>query len=508
MSTTSGKYLAVKSFKDPLYGYVDIYSVLSPVIDSPLFQRLRWVKQTAFANLVYHGMEHSRFTHSLGVAHLAGEVVSTLGRNTVEYFQDRGSEGLAKSLLEGRAHFQLASLLHDAGHLPYSHASEVGVFDAVVFLDYGPARRLPLSHEEYTRSLVPYFAGLVEKDLEPLTGSSLEEDILAILGQPLASHKNSLGEELCAISVYNSLIAGGIDIDRMDYLHRDSLHAGVSYGRFDVDRLLRMLLAVPRLNSGYDCTTAVLDKGLTVVETFLLARFYMFSEVYLHRVVETYNSFYARLFALLMLNDVIGPMDRGGEIRIPLPDELREGDEEALEQWVLLDDLEITRLYRRVARGYVRLREHRWATRRLAQILSERGHPRTYRAFDDEKLWASYRAFLEKVGEYPGAPVGIYEELVELQRENPEVIVRPLNVDLKGLKSLRVYDRVNGMVTDAFTENGLDEYRGVIDRVRKLAEIGIYRVIIVSATKESDAYRRAIKLVHEAIKEIRRSEKR
>ncbi len=493
---------STRSFKDPLYGYVDVCSELVPVIDSPLFQRLRRIKQTAFANLVYHGMEHSRFTHSMGVAHLARDVIFRVADNTRFYYGIAGARRIADDLVEGSTIFQLAALLHDAGHLPFSHASEVGIHDARVFLEVREAEELPTSHEEYTMSLVNYFAERVGGEVSSkYTGRGLADDVALVLGRPSGIEEvDPLSK--CTLNVFNSLLMGGIDIDRMDYLQRDSLFAGVRYGLFDVDRLTRMLLATPLTGKGEaDCSIAVIDKGLTVVETFLLSRFYMFSEVYLHRVVETYNSVYARLFAIMLENRVIGPS--GSMLRIPLPSELEGNDEEALREWEKLDDLTMTFIIRSIAEGAVRLETHREEARMLAKTILERRHPRSYKAVDDYSLWATYKVFLEH-GPIDPSLEQVYRELVEIQRERPDIIVRPLQAGLETIKDILVFDREEGRVErieDVEDRGkGLEAYQAVVERIRKLANISIRRVIVLSASGYNEYFHRAVKLVEEARK--------
>ncbi|MET1101105.1 MAG: HD domain-containing protein [Pyrodictiaceae archaeon] len=497
-----------KSFKDPVHGYVDVCGELVPLVDSPVFQRLRGIRQTGFAYYVYHGMEHSRFNHSLGVAHLAREVIPFIAANTRLYYGSVGGHALAEALESTSLVFQAAALIHDIGHLPFSHASEAGISDGQLVFGAKSLESLPPRHEAYTLCLASHVAGLVEK-VEPVLTTSLEGDLKLILGGE-AGEATLEYIASCAASILNQLLAGGIDIDRMDYLHRDSLYAGVSYGLFDVDRLIRLLVASPILQKGssrlevdpLSCRVLVLDKGLSIVESFLLARFYMFSEVYLHRVVETYNSLYARLLALLGAEGVVGDLDYGVVLPIPRPEKIREGDEEALKAWIALDGNQVIGLIRSVAWGSIELRDYRGEARRLAEMILGRRHPKLLHAVDDRRLWASYKVFLETGGSpLPSRITSILRELVELQREDPLLIVRPLRVDLEAIKNISIYDRgiqgIREIRLEGKEENPLEE------RIRKLAEIGVYRVIAIAPKGHEKQLARARELLEEARKAAR-----
>jgi HD superfamily phosphohydrolase len=504
---------SLKSFKDPVHGYVDLCSRLKNVVDSWLMQRLRGIKQTGFAYLVYHGMEHSRFNHSLGTAHLARETLTFLAANTRLYYRDVGGSQFAESLLNSVEVFQLAALVHDIGHLPFSHASEAGIVEARRVFEVNEFEALPLRHEEYTYSLLGQVASIAEEaGVEPKFTGSLHKDLHLILhgyaGRPLA---RDYGSE-CVSHVLDQLIAGGLDVDRMDYLLRDSIYAGVRYGIFDVDRLVRVLIATPLLLeqdvkeereyrvSKSACQVAILDKGLSILETFLLARFYMFSEVYLHRVVEAYNSMYARLFALLAADGIIAPGSGGGELSIPSPSSLAKEDDSALEAWRELDDAAMISLMRRVATGKVKAASE---ARRLAEMILSRRHLRIYKVCEDRMLWGLYSDYLYKSSVNMELKP-LLEELIEMQRENPLLIIKPLRVDVVSLEKLNVYLRSEGRLID-LAEAVKGEGR---NRVDKLAQLGIYRIAVFADKSQEALADKVMKRLRDTSIELRRFEKR
>ena len=500
-----GACSSLKSFKDPVHGYNDICSRVAKVVDSWPVQRLRWIKQTAQAFLVYHGMEHSRFNHSLGAAHLAREVLGTVVGNTRLYYRGSGSD-LAAALESAVEVFQLAALVHDLGHLPYSHSSEVGVLDARLIYRAEGFDSVPAKHEEYTYSLLPTIAEIAEEaGLEPVFTSSLLEDLRHILqGGP--SPYRGPAAAWCASNVLHKLIVSGLDVDRMDYLLRDSIYAGVRYGVYDVDRLIRVLLATPLMldNGVVDarkaCNIAVLDKGVGILETFLLARFYMFREVYLHRVVEAYNSIHARLLGVLARDGVVTLMGRGGEAEIPLPMELEQGKPEAQEAWKQLDDLTMSNLYRRVARGSVPGASQE--ARRLAEMLMERHHMRTYRKLEDKKLWDTYRNYLDNPGLVPPEAKPLLDDLIEMQRRQPLLIIRPLRVDLVSLEEIGIFNRKTGSLETLGEAKDTD-----ITRLRKLAELSLYRIAVFAPRELESEAEKAVRKLEEVRNAIRKAEK-
>ena len=493
---------ALKSFKDPVHGYCDICSTVARIVDRWYVQRLRWIRQTGFAHLVYHGMEHSRFNHSLGVAHLAREVLGFMLGNARQYYPAAGS-GELNALEEAVEVFQLAALIHDLGHLPFSHSSEAGIQEASTLYQVEGFDRLPRRHEAYTQSLIPLVASdAVEAGIEPVFSDKLEEDLASIImgpGEP--GRSRGLASTWCATNVLNRLLAGGIDVDRMDYLLRDSIYAGVRYGVFDVDRLARTLIATPlvmgaegSVDSSESCSVAVLDKGVSIVESFLLARFYMFSEVYLHRVVEAYNSLYARLFALLARDQVITLLGGGGELQLPLPEQLTAMDQDALRAWESLDDTAMLTLLRRVRDGALPGKVSAEA-RKLADRLLNRRHPRTLLVIDDSELWGSYKAFLEGSRNMDQDRVQAFQQLIEIQRENPSIIVRPLRVDLLSLKDLRVYLRAERRTISL--EDAEAREAGKLGRLYKLAGLGVYRIAVFAYPEDAQEAAKAVQLLRQ-----------
>ena len=232
------------------------------LIDTAAFRRLARISQVGLVSLVYPAANHTRFEHSLGVY-----------RNALLYLQQLATDERFAALIEpidGEL-LLVAALLHDLGHWPFCHPIE----DISL-------PRVP-SHEVFGRGFL----------LEDEMASALRDDweidpqtVAALLADKLQHKKEKL---------LRSLLSGPIDIDKLDYLSRDSLHAGVPYGRhFDQQRLIGSLC----LNEAGD-GLALRDKGRTAAEMMVFARYVMFSEVYWHHAVRSATAMFQRAFFLL-----------------------------------------------------------------------------------------------------------------------------------------------------------------------------------------------------------------
>ena len=267
----------MKLIRDPVHGYIEVPDRLLPIVSNPLFQRLRYVKQTALAYMVYPGMNHTRFEHSLGVMHLSLEFL--------KYIRENSSLELDQEVMELIA---VTAMLHDVGHLPFSHTFEnaLQVARQVYGVDV---------FEKDKKTHVILGTQLIEKGL----ASDLEknfktfEDPVKFVTRVLMETPRNREEKLAHL-----IISNFIDADRSDYLLRDSYSAGVEYGQFDIERMKRFLYFENDM-------LVVLGKVLPIVEQFLLARMYMFQNVYFHSVVGMYNAILSQAIAQLLRDGII-----------------------------------------------------------------------------------------------------------------------------------------------------------------------------------------------------------
>ncbi|WP_237227207.1 HD domain-containing protein [Rubinisphaera sp. JC750] len=230
------------------------------LVDTVEFQRLQYISQLGLVQRVYPGASHSRFEHALGVYHNAARYLSHLRLD--ERFVSICTPKDAELLL-------VAALLHDLGHWPFCHPIE----------DMALAN-IP-DHEEFARE---YLLG--DGELNKVLRTVWDIDPLDVLDL-LVAHSDNPSRQLL-----RSILSGPIDIDKMDYLNRDSLHCGVPYGRnFDRNRLISSLI----INEAGD-GVAITSKGKTAAEMMVFARYVMFSEVYWHHAVRSATTMFARAF--------------------------------------------------------------------------------------------------------------------------------------------------------------------------------------------------------------------
>ncbi|MDY0404524.1 HD domain-containing protein [Virgibacillus sp. 179-BFC.A HS] len=225
-----------KVFKDPVHRYVHVRDrVIWDLIGTPEFQRLRRIKQLGTTNLTFHGAEHSRFNHSLGVYEVVRRIISV--------FKDYPNWDNDERLL-----CLCAALLHDLGHGPFSHS-----FEKVFKLD----------HEQFTQKII-LGDTQIHKILEKVQ-PGFAQDVADVIGKTYAN------------KLVISLISSQIDADRMDYLQRDAYFTGVSYGHFDMERILRVMRPMEE-------QAVIKSTGMHAVEDYIMSRYQMYWQVYFHPV--------------------------------------------------------------------------------------------------------------------------------------------------------------------------------------------------------------------------------
>lgn len=228
----------LKIFNDPIYGFVSLpYEIIYDLIDHPYFQRLRRIKQLGLTNLVYPGALHTRFHHAMGAMHLMGQAIDVI-RSKGHEITEEEAKGVT-----------IAILLHDIGHGPFSHALEHSIVNNV-------------THE----------------DISELFMSRLNEDFKGKLTLAINIFQNKYKKKFL-----HQLVSSQLDMDRLDYLNRDSFFTGVSEGVVSSDRIIKMLNVV-------NDELAIEAKGIYSIEKFIIARRLMYWQVYLHKTVLSAES--------------------------------------------------------------------------------------------------------------------------------------------------------------------------------------------------------------------------
>ncbi len=268
--------------RDPVHDFITVDTPERIVIDSRPVQRLRHIHQLALEYLVYPGAVHKRFEHALGVMELAGRVYDVITRNDLVTDSVRNSfPELSNDSQKDywRRVVRMAALCHDIGHLPFSHAAEEELLPQNT------------THEHMTAALI--LSDDMKQIWQSVVPPLLPDHILKLsVGKRyLPGITFSPWEELLS----EVIVGNAFGVDRMDYLLRDSLHIGVQYGRFDHSRLVDSLRILPTTDYSEDSdsippvTLGLELGGIQSAEALLLARYQMFSQVYLHPVRRAYD---------------------------------------------------------------------------------------------------------------------------------------------------------------------------------------------------------------------------
>lgn len=295
----------IHEIRDPIHNFIRIDSTERKVLDSRPFQRLRYIHQLGLTYLLYPGATHRRFEHSLGVMELASRVYDIITEPT-NIFHDSVREIIPDDydLQYWRRVLRMAALCHDLGHLPFSHAAEIEL------LPEG------WDHERLTVEIIH------SENMENIWSDiKIKSDDVAKLAVGPKKYKDpKFGEWETILS---EIITGNsFGVDRMDYLLRDSYHAGVAYGKFDHYRLIDTIRILPKTEDGsVEPALGIEEGGLHSAEALLLARYFMYTQLYFHPVRRIYD---------IHLRDFLKEWLPDGYFHTAIQDHLRLNDNEVL----------------------------------------------------------------------------------------------------------------------------------------------------------------------------------
>lgn len=233
--------------RDQIHGDVEFSDAEMKLINSRSFERLRYIKQLGFAEFEFPGATHTRYQHSLGVCKCVTDMYNAVIKNCPEFYREGDLELL-----------RFMALVHDMGHSPFSHASE---------------ELSHISHEERLTDILEY----EKKNI--ILAHNYDIESWDLINQVYNGEGLTYMSDTHLIALH-SFMDGFIDADKMDYLERDAINCGVSYGRFDRDALVNNLTMIKGDNGIYNI--ALKQNGVQALESFILARYYMFSQVYMH----------------------------------------------------------------------------------------------------------------------------------------------------------------------------------------------------------------------------------
>ncbi len=283
-----------KIINDPVYGFISIpYEIIYDILEHPYFQRLRRIKQLGLTHFVYPGALHTRFHHALGAMHLMQKAIRNLQYKGIDISPEEAEAAT------------IAILLHDIGHGPFSHALEHTIVNV---------------HHE---------------DLSVLFMEQLNEEFNGALSLAIKVFKNEYPKKFL-----HQLVSSQLDMDRMDYLNRDSFFTGVSEGVIGYDRIIKMLHV-------HNDEIVVEYKGIYSIEKFLIARRIMYWQVYLHKTVLSAEQMLIRFFERIKFLSIANtPLELPSSLHFFVKNKVSVTDFRAnrkryLDQFALIDDIDI-----------------------------------------------------------------------------------------------------------------------------------------------------------------------
>ncbi len=257
--------------RDPIHGFIVLDEWEQEIINHPVFQRLRRIRQLAWTDMVYPGASHTRFEHSIGVMHVVTRMFKNIRLRSEDILKNdlNYTDGGLDRVL---ALVRICSLMHDIGHGPFSHAAEE-------VMPTCEASGEAYQHESYSAEAVALMEDVINHPTNEKNYGITVQDIKDFLNGEVSDENRLL---------WRNLLSSQLDADRADYLLRDSHHIGVAYGHYDLDRLVSALMVA--IDPETDVPVlAVAEGGWHASEGFILARYMMFTQVYFHKTRRAYD---------------------------------------------------------------------------------------------------------------------------------------------------------------------------------------------------------------------------
>lgn len=304
------------SVRDPVHGFIAFNDWERNIIDHPAFQRLRRIRQLALSEFVYPGSNHTRFPHAIGTMDVATRMFDSIVSKQWDYLRNVRKYDEA-GIRRDRQIVRLAALLHDVGHSPFSHSGEA------LFPRNSETGRKH-HHEEYSSKIIETaFRQVIEQHPGNENYGIKASDVSNIVSGATDPTSPGSARRL----MWRPIITSQLDADRCDYLLRDSLHAGVSYGKYDLDRILDTINL--GLNESDDTVIAIEEGGWHAAEGLIIARYSMFTQVYYQRTRQAFDQHVENVMAKLLL-------DKYGRAEFPPPEEDKLDDYLGWDDWIVL----------------------------------------------------------------------------------------------------------------------------------------------------------------------------
>ena len=304
------------SVRDPVHGFIAYNDWERAIIDHSAFQRLRRIRQLALSELVYPGSNHTRFAHALGTMDVATRMFDSIVSKQWDYLRNVRKYD-ESGIRRDRQIVRLAALLHDVGHSPFSHSGEA-------LFPLNPASGRKHHHEEYSSKIIETaFCQAIEQHPGNENYGIKASDVANIVSGVTDPASPGSARRL----MWRPIVTSQLDADRCDYLLRDSLHAGVSYGRYDLDRILDTINL--GLNESDDTVIAIEEGGWHAAEGLIIARYSMFTQVYYQHTRQALDHHVEMVLAKLL-------EDKYGRPEFPTPEQSELDDYLAWDDWMVM----------------------------------------------------------------------------------------------------------------------------------------------------------------------------
>jgi uncharacterized protein len=326
----------VSEVRCPVHGFIGLTELERDIVNHPDFQRLRRIKQLGWTDYIYPGASHTRFEHSLGVMHLASRLYEAVVRSSEDTLKE-GFKYTDAGLARDWQIVRLAALLHDVGHPPFSHAAEMllpmkeSVGSSLVAGSGSKPSVEQYAHEDYSVEIIERkLKDLIEQ--HPCNRRNYRittDEITSLISKRTTAGSTTL--------FWKDIISGQLDADRMDYLLRDSLHAGVSYGRYDHDRIVSSICAVrQRKEESSEPKIAIMKGGMYAAEALIVARYWITKQVYFHKTRLACDYHIGQALGKILAFEAERPTEI---VHFPRPD-----TNEELEKYLKWDDYRVMEL--------------------------------------------------------------------------------------------------------------------------------------------------------------------
>lgn len=404
--------------RDPIHGFIEINEWEKKIINQPAFQRLRRIKQLSLSNMVFPATNHTRFEHSLGVMHVATQMFDNIVTRERDFLiKEFGYDDA--SLKRERIIVRLASLLHDVGHSPFSHAGEE-LMPIKTFKQDGNHEYY--QHEDYSIAIIK---NMFKEYIDDYKYNKLKvtvDEICDLLDKKPSSSKKVF---------WRNLISGQLDADRADYLLRDSYYAGVNYGKYDLQRILRTLTVI-KAPETEDLLIGLDRRGWHAAEGLIIARYQMFTQVYFQHTRRAYDHHITEAMKILLKKEY-------GHEEFPKPT-----TEKDIDEYLNWDDWKVEGLIKMGEAG------------KHGEIILNRTHCRRVYETSEvpsleelDEFESVYSMFRDKIGFIDCAEKSWYktgdEDIPIVNKKYVEKIVKPLSQysnlikNLAPVKQMRMY---------------------------------------------------------------------